>query len=108
MAKSTATVNPNLEAFFDGLLHFGNRIVGGRGAVDRLALFVDDKLGEVPLDGVHHEAGLLVLEVLPERVRIPTVHIDLGEHVEGDVVLTREGLNQINICKEHVRYLLGG
>ena len=82
----------SLEIFFDFIFDFGNGIVGGRGAVDWLPLLVDDKLGEVPLDRVDQDAGLLVLQVLPKRVGIVPVDIDLGEHVKGDVVLLRKSL----------------
>jgi len=32
------------------------------------------------------------LQVLPERVGVASVHIDLGEHVEGHVIFPRKGL----------------
>jgi hypothetical protein len=54
-----------LKQFLNLLLHFGDWVVGGGGAVDGLALLVDDELGEVPFDGVHQKAGLFILQVLP-------------------------------------------
>lgn len=62
--------------------------VGGGGvAVHGLPLLVHQELGEVPLDGVNQEARLLVLEVLPERVRPVPVDVHLAEHVELHVEL---------------------
>ena len=42
---------------------------------------------------LHHETGLLVLQVGEERVFLGAVDVDLLEHVEGDVVLLHEVLD---------------
>lgn len=97
--KSWVSFNPHvqkvtiLEIFFNFILNLGYRIVGGGGTVDGHSLLVGHELGEVPLDGVDQKSGLLLLEIDPERVGVATVHVDLGEHVEGDVVLLCEGLD---------------
>lgn len=82
-----------LETFLDGLLNFGDWIVGGRGPVDRHALLVHHKLREVPFYGVDQEPRLLSLEEGPERVCVVSVDIDFGKHVEGDVVFGGELLD---------------
>jgi hypothetical protein len=48
------------------------------------------------------------LQVLPERVGVASIHIDLGEHVEGHVVFPRKGLESekdYNKRKDYVRQL---
>lgn len=48
---------------------------------NRLAILVDDELGEVPLDEAAQGAALLVLEVFPERLGLVSVHVSLLEDV---------------------------
>lgn len=62
-------------------------VSGGGIAVHRLSVLVHHELGEVPLDGIHQEARLLVLEVLPQRVCPVAIDIHLAEHVELHVEL---------------------
>ena len=76
----------NLEVFHDLLLDLRLGVVGGSEPGLGLPLLVHHELGEVPLDGVHEEAALLVLQVHPERVGRAAVHLDLAEHVERHVV----------------------
>lgn len=76
-----------LEVFFDGVLDGGDGVVGGRRAEHGHPLLIHHKLGEIPFDGVDKKPGLLSLEESKERMSVSTVDVDLGEHVEGDVVL---------------------
>lgn len=57
-------------------------------SLHHLPLSIDQKLGEVPLDTVSQEASPvgLLLQPLPQRVSVGSVHIDLTEHVEVSVV----------------------
>src|SRR5690606_8726793 len=58
---------------------------------------VDEKLREVPFDGLGAEhAGLLALEPLVERMRARSVDVDLREHRERDVVGQRAEL--LDLC----------
>jgi len=82
-----------LEVFFDGLLDFGDGVIGGGGAEHGDTLLVHHELGEVPLDGVDEEPSLLSLEKSKEWVRVTAVDVDFGEHVEGDVVLRHKLLD---------------
>src|SRR6185312_4228838 len=52
-----------------------------------MAFAVDEELGEVPFDAAAEQAGLLVLQISVERVRIGPVDVDLGEHREADAVI---------------------
>lgn len=63
-------------------------IIQGPVSLHHLTLSVDQKLGEIPLDTISHEAFPvgLVLEPLPQRVSRGPVHLDLAEHVEPSVV----------------------
>jgi hypothetical protein len=57
-------------------------------ACDSLALFVNDELGEVPLDfGGFFFARLFGLEPLVEVAGSVAIDFDFGEHREGHVVL---------------------
>jgi hypothetical protein len=85
-------VDVNLEIFFYLLLYAGDRVVGGSQPGDRDALLVDNELSEVPLDSVHEEPALLLLKERPQGVGRPAVHVDLGEHVKGHVVLSSSKL----------------
>ncbi len=64
------------------------RLVARCIALEYRAVGADEELGEVPFDRLRPKnPWLLRLEVLVERVRISTVHVDLGEHREGDAVV---------------------
>ena len=76
-----------LEVFFDGLLNFGYGVIGHSKSGNGNSFRVHHKLGEVPFDGVDKEPRLFGLEEDKERMRIATIDVDLGEHVEGDIVL---------------------
>ena len=77
----------DLEVFLNLVFNFWLGIICGAKPCHGLALFVNHKLGEVPLDGVHQEASLLVFQIDPKRMGVSSIHIDLAEHVKGDVVL---------------------
>lgn len=49
----------------------------------RDSIAVAEELGEVPLDGGTKNAGLLVLKVLPERVGVIAIDLDLPKEGEG-------------------------
>jgi len=62
---------------------FHRQWIGRSGvSMDWLTFLVDNKLGEVPLDGVHQESGLLHLEILPQRMSCIPVHVDLAEKIK--------------------------
>src|SRR5262245_6628933 len=70
----------------------GNRfgLVGRRVTLDDVTVATDEELGEVPLDRVDAEqTALLVLEPLPQRMRLVAVDVDLGEHRKRHVVVQR-------------------
>ena len=77
----------DLEVFLDLVFDFWLGVICGAKPCHGLALFVNHKLGEVPLDGVHQEAPLLVFQKDPKRMGVSSIHIDLAEHIKGDVVL---------------------
>src|SRR5579864_2473056 len=59
-----------------------------REAIDDLAASVDEELGEIPLNVLGAEnAGLLVLEILVERVCLRSVDIYLVEHRKAHAVV---------------------
>ena len=58
------------------------RVDVGSMSLDDFSLLVDDELGEVPFDEAAKSATLLLLQVLPERVRVVAVHVDLLEQVK--------------------------
>ena len=76
-----------LEVFLDLILHFGLWIICGSKPGLGLAIFVNHKLCEIPLDGVQHETTLLVLQIDPEWMGISAIYVDFAEHVKGDIVL---------------------
>ncbi len=65
--------------FLDFIFHFWNGVVKGSEPGNRLSVFIDDELGEVPLDEVSQHATLLVLQVFKEWVSVASVHVDLAE-----------------------------
>jgi len=83
----TFNVLGNLEIFLAFILNLGDRVVCGSKSCHRLTILIHNKLGEVPLDGVHQEPTLLIFKVNPERVGISSINIDLTEHVKSDIVL---------------------
>jgi len=62
------------------------RVDSGRVSLNWTSVFVDHELGEVPLDSIDHESGLLGLEELPERMRVISVHVNFVKHVEFHAV----------------------
>src|SRR5690349_6431804 len=56
-------------------------------AVDDVSLFVDEELGEVPLDSVAQQPAFFALEKPVERISIVTVDFNLGEEREIDTVV---------------------
>jgi len=59
---------------------------------DHLTLLVYDELGKVPLYEFAEEAALLVLEVLPDWVRVVPVDVNLGKHVKLCTIRLRRKL----------------
>lgn len=62
----------------------------GRMSLDDFAVPVDDELGKIPLDKITQEAALLLLQVLPERVGIVTIHVNLFEEIELSLKIGRK------------------
>lgn len=62
-------------------------------ALDRLAVLVNDELGEVPLDAVEQHSALLLLQILPQWVSSLAVDVDLLEEVELDLTVASEALD---------------
>jgi len=88
-----------LEKRLDFIVDFGDGVFGGAEPGDRHALFVDDELGEVPLDEVAQSSALFVLHVVPHGVGVLAVDVDGAEHVELDVVLGNELLDLGNVLE---------
>jgi len=78
---------PILKQRLDFVIDFWDWIVCCAESGDCRSLFVNDKLGVVPLDKVAQKPSLLGLHVNPEGMRILSVHINRTEHVELDIVL---------------------
>lgn len=49
---------------------------------DDLALFVDDKLGEIPFYEVTKKAALFFFQIWPKRMRVISVHVDFFKQIE--------------------------
>ena len=78
---------PYLQHFFDRLLHFPGSGRGGK-PLDGLAVFVDYKFREVPLDpAAQQPAGELRFQKLENGVGIFAVDLHLFEHGEADAVV---------------------
>ncbi len=59
----------------------------GRVALHHLAILVDQKLGEIPLDGIAEQAALFAFQKFVERMFVSTVDIDLGEQRKIDPII---------------------
>ena len=68
--------------FLNLILHGWNRVIHRAQPTDGDTRLVNDKLAEVPLDGIYQEPRLLLLEEGEERVSIASVDINFGEEVE--------------------------
>lgn len=76
-----------LQLLDDGLLDGVGRGCG-RPAVENVAVAADEELFKVPLDALEaHDARLLPLHPLVERVRVVAVHFGLAKDGEGDAVV---------------------
>ena len=65
--------------FLDFVFDFGDGIVERSKAGHGNSVFVDDELGEVPLDEAAQKSSLLGLEEGEEGVGVASVHVDLAE-----------------------------
>jgi len=96
-----------LKEGLDFVVEFGHGVFGGSEPGDRHALFVDHKLGEVPLDEVTQGSGLFVLHVLPHGVGVFAVDVDGVVHVEFDIVLGRKIFNVLDLFEFLVELVAG-
>lgn len=69
----------------------------GSVALDRLAILVDDELGEVPLDAVEQHSALFLLQILPQWVGGLAVDVDLLEEVKLNLAVASEALDLFSI-----------
>jgi len=68
-------------------------------SLDGLAVFVNDKLGKVPLDEVSQQTALFMFQIRVERMRATAVHVDLVEHIKLDVFLSDELANLFVVAR---------
>ena len=83
----------DLEVFFNLVFDFWLGIICGAKPCPGLALFVNHKLGEVPLDAGTKESALFLFQKLPQGMSVGSVDIDLLEHVELDTITLGELLD---------------
>ena len=86
------------EVFLAFFFYFGNRVISWTKPGHGLPFFVNNKLGEVPFDGVHQEALLFGFQKCPQGMSVIAVDVDLAEHVELDVVLASGELLDLLVC----------
>jgi len=53
---------------------------------DRSPFFVHQKFGEIPFYGVDERAALGLFQILPQRIRIRSIHFNLFKKIKGDAV----------------------
>lgn len=66
---------------------------GGRVTLHRFAIFIDNKLGEIPLDSIEESSTLLLLQILPQGMGLASVHVDFLKQIEFDFIILCETLN---------------
>jgi len=85
--RGVSLVTSRLSEVLEEVLLQSQRICGGRVSLHRLAILVNNELGEVPFDGANQKSGLLHLEILVQRNgRIP-IDVDLTEQIKLHSVL---------------------
>lgn len=89
---ATAFIDANLQKSFQVLQHLLRRSCRSV-SLNRLAILVDNELGEVPFDSVEKHATLLLLQVLPQRVGRLAVHVNLVEQIELDFPVSDKALD---------------
>lgn len=77
-------------------------------ALHRNAVLVNDELGEVPLDQIHQEAALLFFHVLPDGVRLLSIHLHLLEQVKLHLAVPHKALDRLVVARLLVRKLVAG
>lgn len=97
MIKVSLQFGFGVEIFLQVLQHLLGR-GGWRKALNGLSILVDDKLGEVPFDGVDERSSLLLLQVLVQRMSFLAVHINLVEQIEIHFVIASKALNFFSIA----------
>lgn len=90
-------IDASLQESFQVLQHLLRR--GCRSvSLNRLAILVDNELGEVPFDAVEEHAALLLLQVLPQRMGCLAVHLDLVEQIELDFAIGDKALDLFGVA----------
>jgi hypothetical protein len=68
-------------------------------ALYRFSILIDNEFGEIPFDGVKESSALLLLQILPQRMRAFAIHFDLLEQVKLDLSIARKTLNFLSIAR---------
>lgn len=66
--------------------------------VDWFSIFIDNKFCEVPLDRIKQSSTLLLFQVLIERMRTLSVHIDLLEQIKFNFSILGKALNLLSVA----------
>ena len=77
----------------DFILNLGDWVIHRTHSCHRVSVFVNHKLGKVPLNPSPKQAALLFLQEHPQRMSLGPVDLDLLEHVELDAVTLGELLD---------------
>ena len=81
----------------DFILNLGDWVIHWTHSCHRISVFIDHKLGKVPLNPGPKQTALLFLEEHPEGMSLGPVDLDLLEHVEVDAVTLGELLD-LGVC----------
>lgn len=72
------------------------------------AVLVHDEFGKVPFDQIQQEATLLLLQELPHRMRLFSIHIHLLEQIEFHFTVPHETLDLFAVARLLIRKLVTG
>lgn len=90
-------IDASLQESFQVLQHLLRRSCR-RVSLNRLAILVDNKLGEVPFDSVEKHAALFFFQILPQRMGFLAVHVNLFEQIELDFTVGDEALDLFGVA----------
>lgn len=106
-SRSTLQLILRLEIFLQVLDELLRRC-GGRVTLHRFAIFIDNKFREIPLDGIEERSTLLLLQILPQGMRLLAVHVDLLEQIEVDFTIFHETLDFLGVAWLLIAELIAG
>lgn len=92
LCRYSIVIDANLQESFQVLQHLLRRSCRSV-SLNRLAVLVNNELGEVPFDSIEKHATLFLFQILPQRMGCLAVHVNLVVQIELDFSIGGKALD---------------